>query len=242
MSNVELGSVAEISRRLKRDLVRTWKEGMPEEQVDLIPMAMAVRNGDVVAQVMAPPGPMGPRYAVKAAAFFFRAEEVWSLADSIMWHGKPTERDMDAIKPGELVDNWREGKRDKLTECIMAVRMPKEGEATAQQWAYKRDGNKLRWEPPIDFGVFTGALLDYARDGWEGAPERWPELEALFLHAAEETDMAGADRDEILDRGAAVFASQVLHSSISLLLPQLPEEPPLVYADGERVEVVVLGG
>jgi hypothetical protein len=238
VSTVEIGAVAELTRRLKRDLVRTWKEGMPEEAIDLIPMTMALRRGEIVAQLMAPPGPLGLRYACKAAAGFFRADEVWALSDSVMCSG--SERDRNTIKPGQLVDEWRAGQREGLSECIVAVRMPRDGEATAQQWDYTRDGNTLHWQEPYLFGVFDGELLDYAREGWAEVEHIWEDLRSLFLGAAKETDMGDAPEDEIFDRGAAVFASQVLGSSISVHLPG--EQMPLVYADGEQVEILVIGG
>ncbi len=227
----------EIARRMKREMVSKWKEGDPEEDCDLLTMAMAVRDGKVVAQVVAPSGPRGHRFAVKAAALFFRASEVFVLADSIMKSVKEEDRKQaEDIAPGELHDNWRAGKRAGLSECIMACRMTAEGESEMRSWPYVRTGNKIEFgELVASPGVsFDGAIPDYAADGFAMAKEKWPELMEVMTMAAEATGVA--DDERYLDRGAAMFASEQLHTTI--MLYELGPLFPRMYHNGNRLEVV----
>lgn len=238
MSDAEFGPAAELARRLKQQLVGAWREGDNEQECDLLPMAMAIREGKVIAQVMAPSGPLGPRYAVKAAALFFRSDEVWVMTDSIMWSakGEKARQEAERVRPGQMVDAWRAGKRKGLTEAIMACRMTKSGDTEMQSWPYLRTGNKVEFREPVfnnEFG-FEGAIPDYAAEGFSEAEEKWPELEKVIKLAAAATGVD--DFPEYIDRGASVFVSDLLDTGVLLYDHRGSFFPPLVYANGQRVE------
>jgi hypothetical protein len=159
------GQWAEVAKRLKLERVR--RHGLSNSaEVDVPTTTLVVRGGDTIALLYGQ-GPNGGRATAYWAALFFRPEEVISLSDSYYREEKPGE---EGPKQGELSRDWAEGRREGMTEAIVAIRMAADEPAQAIMFPYERKANKLRWltwDGPAQ--KVEGAIADSAQMGFDEA-------------------------------------------------------------------------
>jgi hypothetical protein len=173
------GQWAEVAKRLKLERVRQY--GLTNNpEVDLPCTTLVVRGGDAIALLYGD-GPDGGRATAYWAALLFRPQEIVSLSDSYF---RVTKAEDEAdFAQGSISADWAAGRREGITESIVAVRMASDEPALAIMFPYERKGNKLRWvkwDGPSN--KVEGAIADYAQEG--------------FKHATEDPPIAAMDGDD----------------------------------------------
>ena len=222
---------AEMVRRMKRELTARWREGDPESKADLVPFVTALRGGRLVGNVYPAGGNEGAREAAYIAALFLRADEVFVLSDSLMRSMGEGEVDERAMRAGALGEAWASGRRQGMTECILAVRIAPEGVQAMQHLPYVRHGNRIEWGEVIT-GIdrTEGAVIDYAQAGFAKARESWPSLESAIDSGLDAVE----DREATTDRACAQFVSERFGCVVLLL-----EDEPRVYAEGREAPELI---
>jgi hypothetical protein len=221
----EFESVAEIGRRMKMDEARRFGDDADEYAADLVPFVVVVRNGIQMAQVVAGPGPDGPREACYWAAAVMRPHELYVIADARISFAVPEEPEQ-----GQITEAWHAGRRDGITECMAIMRIPALGNATQTVYPYERKGKQIRWLEPMSPDKSEGAMIDYARAGFSQGRELFAHmLEAIPQDTFE--DMGLDERNDTIDRAAARFVS----SNGPMVCLMLPGQPTIVYVEAEEV-------
>jgi hypothetical protein len=162
------GQWAEVAKRLKLDRVRRY--GLTNNpEVDMPCTTLVVRGEDTIAMLYGD-GPDGGRATAYWAALLFRPDEVISLSDSYF---RTTKSDDPAdFAQGSISADWQAGRREGISESIVAVRMTADEPAVAIMFPYERTRQKVRWLPWDGPSTkVEGAIADYCQEGFKLARE-----------------------------------------------------------------------
>lgn len=228
MSADPYAAAAEIARRVKAETVRSVP---PDADADLRTSVYFIRAGIVIGQILVGHGPNAARESAGTAAMLFRCDAVLLVSDS--YQRLATTDEADTVKHGEMAEDWAAGRRDGITEAIMALRIPSDGDATIEAWPYIRDGKHLTWshhETGAD--KIEGPVVEYAQDGFAAGAAKWDQIKAVMR------GVVGEMMDEPMaelhaDRASARLASQRLDGSIVVLHEP---EGARCYVAGEWIE------
>jgi hypothetical protein len=198
-SDAEFEIIAEVLRRMKLERVLEHGNDPDEEASDLDAECLVCRDGQVVAQVFAGPGPDGVREAGYYSALLMRPHEVFVVADSHMI--KATDKnEVHDMRRGQLRERWVSGHRKGISECLVVYRFPRIGQPSGRIFPYERRGTHIKWHKGIDPEVtLEGAIPDYVAEGYRRAAPFWDEAGKHF----------GDADDDDLDRGAGRFVSSM---------------------------------
>jgi hypothetical protein len=179
--------VAEAARRQKLEVVRQFGDDSDESLSDLRPTTLVVRDGDLVASVIAAEGgPFSAREACYLAALFMRPDEVFVVADSRM-KVMPKADLSEGPEAGELQAKWEAGERAHIQECMMIVRATRDGQPELRVFPYERKGRTVEWGAPDEYDKETsGAIPDAVADGFATGDELWPDMLQTLTAAAPE--------------------------------------------------------
>jgi hypothetical protein len=216
--------VVELSRRNKRELVADWRPGMPDAAVDLVNHAVVVRDGRNMALVyQGPSGPLGGRRAAYLAAALFRADEVYMIADTIGSKVAVKPEDLDAIKPGSMVEAWERGERKALTEGLMMQRFDRTGLLEIRLYPYVRMGATITWHEPrvMEHEVerLSGAIAEHVAEGFDEGKRLFDIIEPLAVKAAIAMGLPVEERQMHIDRACAMRASESDGGIVVILEP-----------------------
>jgi hypothetical protein len=225
MIDLNTDAVAEMARRMKLDRVTEFGDDPDGEKSDLRGHVTVVRNGEPVMLVYVGNGTEAARQCIYWCAALLRADELVLVTDARMrtYDAPKNVSDEDrerwlheadyGHRPGEFQEDWNEGRRDGITECLIVQRMPAMGPARMNVYPYVRNGRKLTWQtdPIKDGGEIAGAIPDYARDGYNAARETTAkilaEIDKLWAEAGN-APLPPPEYQFHLDRALARMASE----------------------------------
>jgi hypothetical protein len=200
MDEMSFGKVAELARRLKVDVVRTHGDDPEEEASDLLPFVIGSRSGRMLVLVHPVPGPDGVRRAVYITAALFRVDEVWLIADSRM---AVVDEGDELPAQGDLAEEWRAGRRERIQEVMMISRLPRIGDPRITAYPYTRSGRHVSWAEARPADRVSGAITDYVRDGYRKGPELWAEVGPAIEALGGVIGVYGSERQYHIDRAVA---------------------------------------
>jgi hypothetical protein len=225
----EFGTIAETARRIKRELVHEHGDKRDEEASDLHAYVIVLRSGRQFAIVEVEQGPDVTSNAVYVGVLFFRAHEMYLVADARMRTYKQPD-EIIKVQKGDYERDWKAGQREGMIESLIVTYLPLVGPPQMIAYPYERNGRQLHWLEalPVTTGM-DGAVVDYARRGYEECQKSWPQIQTSLDMMADSLGVGPGEQEYRTDRAVAAYVTKQSEVIVSLF------EAGLIFEAGKEV-------